>query len=271
MKMSTPELMAFIKASPKCTNADIAKRFNITASDAAVRTGLLFKQGRLTREIVGKNLSNVGIYGYTFKQNETVKEREKTQSNVRVAPVAISARPAPKTVKTTGQDVQMSELPKLSINQSLNSLADAMADAILSQVKARLAVEIGTLLPEVPSSHMPTPAELIERVSKPAQIEAPKMERALVVGLIPVQCGVISSEFHDAYELEFWNDRNGDGMEKLQTYARSADVVFIHTQHVSHKAVDAVKANCRGAIVYVNGGLTAMKDALTARYCGETK
>jgi hypothetical protein len=216
--------------------------------------------------VIGKTAAGVSKFGYTFKQSDTKKEREKTQENVRVAPVAVAARPMVEAEPAGQKDIAV-QMSKPSINQSLHSLADAMADAILAQVKARLTVEIGGLLPDLPVTPMPTPAQLADRMSKPAALAKPAKKRALITGLMPVQCGEISKEFHDAFDLNFWNDRNGDSMMMLEVRAANADVVFLHTAHVSHTATDLVKLKARGKVVYVNGGLSQMKDALTKHYC----
>jgi predicted DNA-binding transcriptional regulator len=145
--LSSPALLAFIKASPKVTNNDIAKRFGITAQMAATRTGLLFKQGRVTREIVGKTPANAGIFGYTFKADETQREREKTREVIKEELHVVVRPKAPSQPHAfndwAGQTDTMSKSP--NINDSLQSLADAMAHAILAQVKAKLSIELGAI------------------------------------------------------------------------------------------------------------------------------
>lgn len=265
-EVSSLDLLNFIKANPKSTNMGIATKFNLKASSVSARTGKLYAQGRLSREVVGRTVSGIGVFGYTFVDYATDVKKTRENESVKKVVVAVpatttAAKPAAKDIVTPMSHGQ----EPLSIDQSLHALADGLANALLGMVKARLVEQLGSIAHTLPESPVISAEELLARVNKPEALPKPKLKKVLVTGLLPQQQGFISQEFHDVFSLQFWNDVNHQSLVQLKGYCHAADVVFFHTAHCSHQVPEIIKST-GVEIIYVNGGLTAMKDAMTKWY-----
>jgi hypothetical protein len=111
--------------------------------------------------------------------------------------------------------------------------------------------------------------EVVQRTTEVRKLPAPRKRKILVTGLLPQQAGIIQQEFNDCFTVEFWNDRNGDGFDRLKALGRSCECVFMHIAHASHKVKELLEA-VGATITPVNGGMTQMREAITAYYVKAT-
>ncbi len=95
--------------------------------------------------------------------------------------------------------------------------------------------------------------EAFRRVRKP---------KVCIVGLLPQQAGIISSEFGIEFDLDFWKD---GGSKNLRDLSKTCDYVLAMTNFISHDTISAIKAT-NGNLRYVSGGMSSLKDELTKLY-----
>lgn len=237
------------------TNNQLSQLVGRPSSSVAVVTGTLFKQGRVARKTVGKTPSGIEKFGYF--------------------PVAATSKPA-RTHKHRNSIAKVSNEPNAqgSLDVLIDTLAKQMADQVIVRLKSHLSANVALLAPPVP----PTPEVLTGSlddlddlvIAKPPKAPEPvvvkdKLRKVVVIGLLPQQAGLIQSEFHDTFDLSFWQDGAGGGINKLKAVAAAADMVFVHTRHISHAVTDAIKV-VRVPVTNVNGGMTQLRDALTKYY-----
>lgn len=161
-----------------------------------------------------------------------------------------------------------------SLNKIVSDVAESLSlkitDMLAVSLKGWLSVHLGEMVKET------LPAILDELkgdgvVQQPpkapeAKVQKNRLPRIAVVGLKPNQCGIIQSEFCDTFDITFWNDSTGSGVDQLRALGKNCEAVFLHTNHGNHGTVyslESVKAN----IINVPGGMNSMRDALTQYYC----
>lgn len=95
---------------------------------------------------------------------------------------------------------------------------------------------------------------------KTPQVVAPRVRlpKVCVTGMKPTEAGKISQEFAETFDLAFWNDRQGDGVDQLKACSKNCDVVFWHVKHGSHSDEEIAK-NGSAKLVRVGGDLTQMR------------
>ena len=181
--------------------------------------------------------------------------------------------PVTKTVNVEQPTYTMPLQPhqKSTLNDLVNTMAKSFAEHIISRIEHHTNDLLAKHLSELEQTL--TPPKSIEplRVAgkPPAQAPVPevktKLPKVLVIGLLPQQCGQIVTEFCETFDLDFWNDRFGQGMEQLKAMAKKVEMTFIHIEHTSHKA-DELISSVGGNFIRVKGGLSQMRDALTEYY-----
>ena len=238
----TTQIVEFVRANPGATNRQIAAGVGIKdATQAATRTKLLMDKGFITRTVVGKTLTNVEIYGYTFVKN--------------------AARRVPG--RRPSSHKQKMEQRGGSIDTLIDQLASAMADAFVSRVTEHLKVELTRILPaNIPVQALPvfTARDQIEQHEQVRKVNAGKL-KILVVNIAPSGCEEVKRDFRDVADIECWTV-TADGEHRLKQAAKAADHVFFNLSLSSHKHEAMLKtAGCE--YTKVKGGTSAMKTAIT--------
>ncbi len=141
------------------------------------------------------------------------------------------------------------------IDTMIESIAASIAKQIAEGVYAKLAKELAQPV-----------AQPRLTFTIPPEPEAPLMDkpRIGIVGLLPQQQECINREFGDTFELRYWKDESTSALKAL---GRSCELVFI-TKWAGHsisETLTSVGATWR----MVHGGLSDLKDALTALYVEE--
>ena len=131
-------------------------------------------------------------------------------------------------------------------------------------------------VPSEPVPHVPTEpiakvdTSLMQSPKEPeAKEERTRLPRVCITGMKPVEAGTISNEFAETFDLIFWNDRNGDGVDQLRSHAKHCEALFWHVKHGSHSN-EAIAKNGSAKFFRVNGDLTQMRKKLR-EYYGELK
>lgn len=92
-----------------------------------------------------------------------------------------------------------------------------------------------------------------------------KLPRVCVTGLKPIEAGRLTQEFCETFDLQFWNNRQGDPLMSLRAAANNCDAIFWHTKHSSHSSEPTAKGG-KAEFIRVGGDLSMMRKALTKYY-----
>lgn len=147
----------------------------------------------------------------------------------------------------------------VQLRTSLDALATQLAQAVAAHILDTLTVELAKLVP-APSG---AKVDLSQRMLPAAAI--PTQPKVCIVGLLPQQAGLIQQEFGDVFDFKFW--KNGTAAQ-LRDMVRSSAYVIQMTQFISHAHTELIRAAGTNPIS-CNGGMSSLKDVLTAIYTGE--
>jgi hypothetical protein len=246
------QILDYIQMHPNSLAKDIAAAFGMRQTSMSARLLKFYTQGRLTRAPEKIGLTGVTTYRYSFASTDTTyqKARKTTRDNVKPSP----AKSDP-----------------INIEEGLKAVADSLVDALMGMVRARLVEQVGQIVQDVPVVSKVNAEELLARVRPPA-LAAPvsKLRPILIIGLLPRQKGEIVKDFHDVFDMRFWND-NENSQEQLRKGLEFADKVLLHTAHCSHSTQDTIRQKASSKLVFVSGAVSAMKDVLTSLYVEEVK
>lgn len=170
-------------------------------------------------------------------------EPPKPSSPEPLAPPAPALAPEPAPVQAARGSELLHE-----IDAALKTLAGVLAGRFLDHLQSELSQLASVRLPEIVSSVVPESSHR-------------KLPRVLVMGLKPQQAGLIMQEFGACLDLRFWKE---EGVTKLDSMAKNADVVVSMTDFITHSQEDHVKD-----LPYYRrqgGGLGGLRDTLTRLY-----
>ena len=247
--MTRDELLAAIRNTDKATNTALAAEFGCTPAYMATRTKQLFDKGYVTREIVGRTPTGLDIYGYKAHNGvtPTMNKRERLTT----------VRPRRDNGKTS-QPTQ---------SDDITSMIQNIGNALAKQIVAQVALNLQPLLQRELAQVIPQQPVEIPQLDVKALIStqtAPKRERLTkvgIVGLLPQNAGVISTEFHDKFDLKFWD---GGSNASLKSLGISCEYVLC-TKWCGHKHVETLKsvgANTR----FLPGGMESIRETLINMY-----
>ena len=249
------ELMIdYIRNNAGCTSNAIADSLGFERKNVAAAMVGMRNAGIIVSDKVSTTLSNAPIYGHTLVHD--VKPRSKT------------------TVATRKISKPTSESALVSVDVLVSQLADKLLDQIVAQIKTRLTTELPLRLAEelsnLPSLIEPPKADVVvlAPTEKPVTHVSHKLARIGVVGLLAQQQQMIAQEFKDEFYIDFWNDRTGSNRATLKSLALKCEVIFVHVEHCAHNVTETLKG-AGGNVRLVKGGMTSMRDALTAYYVKE--
>ena len=259
--IDSADFVELVRGKPGITYRELQDATELSDTGVFNKVDKLVNEGILIRKRTGRS---IGIY-IKSGQLKLVKE----QSTEASAETLIVHNP-PISVVIPREEITVekvkTEVDKVIGSQPMESLlatiSTRISDTIVSQVIANL---FNTLPSIIPAVTLPSNDEVLARLNKKEEAPREQKLKVLVLGLLSQQAGRLQAELHDCLDLAFWNDRNGDGKDKLKSLTKWSDRVFVHTQHMGHSAQEIVKAN-GGIVVTVPGGLTQMQEALTAYY-----
>lgn len=238
------EIIDFLKANPGATNRDLAEHFRVTTALMSTKTRQYLAGGFVTRQEASRTLTNIPVYGYYV--------------NTEVAPGMTKKE---RVETTLGQRLDNAQTPEIA--GTIKTLAEALARQIAAQVvvslQPMLQRELAAVVPVAPpipvldvSTLLPSPA---------APVEKPKRMKVGVIGLLPQQAGLLTTEFGEHFEFRFWK---GESNGLLKSIGVSCDVVLTTkwSAHSQTETLKSVGANVR----HVAGGMDELRTTLTALY-----
>ena len=247
--MTRDELLAAIRNTDKATNTALAAEFGCTPAYMATRTKQLFDKGYVTREIVGRTATGIDIYGYKAHNGvtPTMNKRER--------------------LTTVRQRRDNGKTSQSAQSDDITSMIQNIGNALAKQIVAQVALNLQPLLQRELAQVIPQQPVEIPQLDVKALIStqtAPKRERLTkvgIVGLLPQNAGVISTEFHDKFDLKFWD---GGSNASLKSLGISCEYVLC-TKGCGHKHVETLKsvgANTR----FLPGGMESIRETLINMY-----
>ena len=154
--------------------------------------------------------------------------------------------------------------PKTSaLEDRLSLIGVQLADVILSALEKRLSETLEARVAGM------VERLVTDRIAVPILKQAVPLQDAVkrrigVIGLLADQQNVISNEFGSEFKIAFSDGKSG--ASKIRSIGASCEVVFLHTDHIAHWVENTLKG-VHANLVWVPGGVSSMKEALTKYYC----
>lgn len=157
--------------------------------------------------------------------------------------------------------------PAVALTTAVETFAATLAAQVQAQLQASLESMVGELATLAFESFQTKVAAHIQAGATPAtdRPTAPKPKRpmVLVVGLRDRDATPIVEEFKDVLDVRCCTV--DDDYKRIKALAHNAACTFLMTGFVNHSHQEAVRS-ASNAMQYVNGGVSALKDSLTAFY-----
>jgi len=240
-------ILDYLKENPNSSAAKMAMHFNASGSVMFTKLNNLVDKEEISMH-VATSPTGRGIRYYKLTD---VKANE---------PVNVEEEPRVEEVqKVISLFTPKDTMP--SLDTLITEAAHNIAQKMLIQIKEELMMGLEDLVVEV--------APRVNKKITETKSSVKKV-KVLITGLLAHQAGIISSEFHECFDLDFWNDRTGGSTEQLKSMAKRADVILYHKNHASHNHQEIIKS-VGGNIKIINGGMSTMKDALEDMYINGVK
>lgn len=272
--------------APKSTNGTLRKELADRIQSEPGVTGIVLRK---LASALGCRPDHISKMLYAMVQSGTLRDEEatfegkKTKAYFRTSaalykktrrpkPVAKAAKPAkpqpgtvlPETTKAPSEkapprpvETDDASLVLLQgVDRLATDLAERLASYVAQQVVLRLNEALGSLAESLPAPGQPLPPLAM----LPAAPSKPRKKRVLIIGLLPQQAGLVSTEFGEALDLSFAGA--DDNVGKIKAQAAQAGEVLAMTKFISHSCEDLVKAH--PGYSRVAGGMSALRDKLTA-------
>lgn len=223
MTTITQRILDEIALKPGTTNKEVADKLGLTTNTVSATTTQLVQRGRLTRAVVGKTISNINFNGFYIKADPVKKV-----GNVSKPVANVHKDPAPKR-----------KAEARSLDSMLDEFAGAVALSLASKIKDRLVDELQAIVPTThPEAIRPLVEEFKQRMLECQAPTKTQLPRVVIAGLLPQQAGMIQFEFHDAFDLVFWN--NGDPKSLRGVLTGAAHVIELYTK-IGHDTEELIK------------------------------
>jgi hypothetical protein len=95
---------------------------------------------------------------------------------------------------------------------------------------------------------------------------SPRKPTVLIAGLLPMQAGLISSEFSEVFDLRFFDSEGS--LQKLKSMSK-VDHAFTFTSKISHAVEEVIRATGT-PVQRCSGGMTMLREKLTSLYVGQS-
>lgn len=243
----------YLAAHPGSTSPAVAAGTGLTRQYVTHYLSSLYAGKFATRHEAGKSLTGVQIYAYALTDKKPGKTGPKG--------------PRKKKIQQTNVSPPNRVTPNPHQPQSLDSLVESMAAALVAQVvervRAKLPVALSQVTPALEPQTTATTPDLLPPIALTVDRKVVRKPHVGVVGLLPVQAGEIVKEFGEHLNLVFWND--GEDKSRLRHIATGCEAVFLHTRHSGHHTDQLLKAH--GAnLRRITGGTSNMKVSIRAYF-----
>lgn len=251
------EVVKLVLGSTKpLTSREIADALKFKQQYVATVLWQQHRAGKLNRVVLRKGLTGADVFGYSKPENHVVQSEKHV-----VQAEDIEAVAKPSKAKASSLDALVEEIAAQIVNRLVGSVKRRLPSALERIVPAQQEVvhddDFVALLDNVLAESTPKPPALLAKQTKPAS----KMLKIGIVGLLPQQAGLISTEFGETFDLSFWNE---DGNGRLKSMGVGCDRVLV-TKWVAHKTTEvltSVGANWRKVV----GGMDELRTILTSLY-----
>lgn len=248
-KISPEGVVGFIKQHPNCQVNDIANHFGVTYACVLQKLKPSLEAGIIERrKILGERYTPFGH----FVVEPVEASGESSSQSVPVEEAVAESFPVEQA-----DEIDTSFLFD-AINVSVEKafariglLADSLAVRAAMEFKQRFA---DTFAREVSNIEIPETESLL--------VQKEKRLRICVVGTQSMSTSGLQREFKNELILDCIS---ADEMRKIQRSPKFAHATILMTDHVSHKAKQAIEASGIKPI-YVNGGLSSLKAKLEEIY-----
>lgn len=271
--------------APKATNSTLRKELADRIQSEPGVTGIVLRK---LASALGCRPDHISKMLYAMVQSGALRDEEaafegkktkayfrtrtalyKTRRPKPVAKAAKPAKPQPGTVLPETTKAPREKAPprpvetddaSLGLLQGVDRLATDLAERLAAyvaqQVVLRLNEALGSLAESLPAPGQPLPPLAM----LPVAPSKPRKKRVLIIGLLPQQAGLVSTEFGEALDLSFAGA--DDNVGKIKAQAAQAGEVLAMTKFISHSCEDLVKAH--PGYSRVAGGMSALRDKLLA-------
>lgn len=250
-------LVAEINAAntgPAFDDKKVRQRIHVLVHSGKIRAGL--------------DPTNPMLRVYSLPETQPVRHKRVAQTP---QPVAIVTPPV-------AQDAPEPELdtapaPVIDLKGTVSAIADAVAKAIGSVLRARIEAVVQDQLQQALDS-LPTQIAQVmvgpkgtvrndpsqARVREPTAPKGPEKTRVTIVGLLAGQAQMIVKEYSDRLHLEFVEQAHTSG-QRLKGLCHASEAVITMTGFISHATEDLIKSR-GGNLVRVSGGMTSLRAEL---------
>lgn len=165
-------------------------------------------------------------------------------------------------VKATMDEIELRTRLKMEcqVPAMANEYAGVIQESVSKIINDTRQTASETILAQAETMSVPQPP-----LSPTKTAHRKRLPRVCVTGLKPIEAGRISQEFAETFDLVFWNDRNGDGVEQLRAHAKNCAALFWHVKHGSHSN-ESIARNGTAEFFRVNGDLSQMRNKMREYY-----
>jgi hypothetical protein len=248
----------WLTSHPDATSNAVADALQLTRSNVTAILYAMCRQGSVVRE-KGAVINPRGRALYTYRAGvlpTTPLRRFQSRRKSEAKPqLAVLEKPANHAALCLVQQ----------LDETIETVAQKLADAFAAAIEIRLASALEGI-----KTYVGTRADAFDPVPThdaiPPEQAQPRKPRIGAVGLLHTQEAEIRREFEDTYDIRFWT--TDCALRALKPIAVGCEAVFVHTRHISHSVSEVLKSN--GAkIVWCDGGISGMKDAIVSYYVGQ--
>lgn len=239
----------YINAHPRCVARDVAEFAGTTTDCISPALTWLTEKGRVQRrrEAIAERGIRVQWVYYPAAAELAVPEQPAPKQLARGLDDAITPEDLVKAVVVEPETAPRT-ITKHPLTDAIDAFVEAIAEYIANQVAEKVLLKAGAL-------HR-----------TPAGAESPRTRKpkVAIIGLMPQQQGIVSSEYGDAFDLVFPDRERTGRIKELR-----ADRIYVMTRFVSHAVTEALKA-AKLEFELVPGGMSDLGRLLYAA-AGEWK
>jgi hypothetical protein len=175
-------------------------------------------------------------------------------------PLVPRAASEPARQAEAGYASQMAQV-QTAMAGSLDTLVRGLAQQIALGVQVALVEELAKIS-SLTAVSSPLLQGVIQEFNKaPEQREV--KPKVVIAGLLPNQAGIISAEYGEVFNLDFY--MVGENLQQFKDMLTNADYAITFTRKISHKVEDIVKERGLTPIRF-SGGINRLKDLLLELY-----
>lgn len=237
-----------VKENPGCTSAQIAAAIGWATERVATT---LCMEMRRPSPMVTRRVKDTrrGAPVYEYFPAGTIEPTPEPAPEPTPEP-APRAEPAP------------APIIRGTLDEQVDKLAQELSNILVDRVKHHLSEALAGLVANTPERPKLSLDDLVARFN-PAPAKDRK-KSVLIAGLLPNQAGMISAEFADVFDLDFY--MTDDNLQHLKSKLKGkVDHFITFTSKIEH-AVEHLAKVSGHAIIRCSGGMTMLKNTLLKLY-----